>query len=679
MKVTIKDIAEMAGVSLSTVSRALNDSSLVKQGTKDKIKEIAKNTKFEFNAGARSLSSRKTGNIAVVYEIHQGQLGPSLYINQLFIELRHALEKIDLDTIVLEGYHPDTGASNIDRLLRQQKVDGIIIVHDHITIKDYESMIDEQIPFVQLQLLPRYIERERIDYFFADNTSGGYIATEHLIAQGCKKILTILPPEVDYVEFANRTTGYKQALKKHNLEFKEQFIIPAKFSFSVGHDLFDSSLELIKSADGIFFQTDIQAFGFLTIAKERGIRVPEDLKIIGFDDSPICEAITPHLSTIRQPKVKLAQLACNRIMDLINKKSNDHLVQEIVSPALVVRSSSTYKDNLVIINEYDFGKTSLGVPVKKITISNGRDIEFSVINRGAALVSFKISDKDGNLDECTLGLETLKEYEDHGSFYGATIGRVGNRIGGAEFTLDGHKYDLEKNDNGHNCLHGGVKGFDKVLWDYETFSENGSAGVKFHYISRDGEENFPGNLKVTVIFSLNVDNEFTIDYRAETDKRTPVNLTNHAYWNLSGFKENIHSHILQIDAETYLPTDEFQIPTGEFKDVESTDFDFRKPTVLASPLKRSGGFDHNFNLSVKKQLEPVNKVFIEHPESGRSMEIKTTEPGVQFYTGFDNHDFFCLETQMFPDAINNDKFDSIVLNPGEVYRQTTIHKFKIKK
>lgn len=344
MKVTIKDIAAIAGVSLSTVSRALNDSPLVKEGTRDKIKEIAKDTKFEFNAGARSLSSRKTGNIAVVYEIHQGQLGPSLYINQLFIELRHALEKIDMDTIIIEGYNSESSVSNIDRLLRQQKVDGFIIVHDHITVKDYNSIKDYNIPFVQLQLLPNLMKIENIDYFFVNNENGGYIATKHLIDQGCKTILTILPPETEYKEYKDRTTGYKKALSDNNLDYNDSYIIPVDFSFSVGNDIFDNYLNLINKSDGIFFQTDIQAFAFLTIAKERGIRVPQDLKIIGFDDSPLCSAITPNLSTIRQPKLEITELACLRIMELINKKNCDHLVQEIVSPSLILRGSSENKE-----------------------------------------------------------------------------------------------------------------------------------------------------------------------------------------------------------------------------------------------------------------------------------------------------------------------------------------------
>ncbi len=340
MKTTIKDIADIANVSLSTVSRALNNSPLIKLETKAKIKEIAKELKFEFNAAARSLSSNKTGNIAVVYETHIGELGPSLYINQLFVELRSVLEEVEFDAIVLEAYNPKTGDSNIDRLLRQQKVDAFIIVHDHIEKEVYDNIKDSGIPFVQLHMLPRYVERTEVEHFFADNTEGGRIATEHLIDQGCKQILTILPPEVDYEEFANRTTGYKKALEDHGLEFRDEFVIPCEFSFAVGHEIFEKHLDLINKSDGIFFQTDIQAFAFLTIAKERGMNIPQDIKIIGYDDSPLCKAIVPNLTTIQQPKTRLAELACGRVIDLINKKDADVMSNVIVPPILVVRESS---------------------------------------------------------------------------------------------------------------------------------------------------------------------------------------------------------------------------------------------------------------------------------------------------------------------------------------------------
>jgi len=341
----------------------------------------------------------------------------------------------------------------------------------------------------------------------------------------------------------------------------------------------------------------------------------------------------------------------------------------------------------MIIKEFDFGTTTEGKVVKGIRISNG-DIEFSVINRGATLISVKIINKQRIQEECILGFDNIADYEKHLHYFGATIGRVCNRIGGAEFSIDGSITKLAKNDTGKNQLHGGMKGFDKVIWNLKSFEEKGAAGIRCTYLSRDGEENYPGNLNVEVKYILTSNNELIIEYKGESEKKTPVNLTNHAYWNLSGNKkENIFNHNLQIEADTYLPTDELNIPTGEIKKVDSTPFDFRKLKNLAPFLDEKGGFDHNFNLSLKKKETPENRIYIEHPKSGRSMEILTTEPGVQFYSafhlkelkkkGFDSYDALCLETQMYPDAVNQEKFQSIILSPGEVYRQKTIHRFSI--
>lgn len=341
------------------------------------------------------------------------------------------------------------------------------------------------------------------------------------------------------------------------------------------------------------------------------------------------------------------------------------------------------------VSRFDFGKTENGLKVHGIKINNGKGIEISVINYGATLISMKIPDRTGLSEECILGFDKISDYEDHGAFFGATIGRVGNRIGDARYSLDGVDYSLSINDQDRNHLHGGVKGFDKVIWDIKPMEEEDHwAGIKCTYLSRDGEENYPGNLKVEVQYLLTSTNQLIIEYWAETDKRTPVNMTNHTYWNLSGNrKEKIGSHRLQIEADSYLPVDKYSIPTGEIKNVESTPFDFRELKEINPGLKETGGFDHNYNLSTEKMRKPVNRMYVEHRGSGRSMEIKTTEPGVQFYTGnylhviegknFETHDALCLETQMYPDSVNHDNFPSIILNPGELYRQKTVHKFSI--
>lgn len=340
MKVTIKDIAAIAGVSHSTVSRALNDSPQISTATKDKIKKIAKSMNFEFNAGARSLKGVKTGNIAVVYESYVDQFGSSLYITQLFTELRNILEGMEMDAIILEGYHPDTGVSNIDRLLRQQKVDGFLIVHDQITNRDYQSIEDAGIPLVQLHMRPRFFKAERLNYFFSDNFVGGHLATKHLIDKGCKNILTVIPDEDESLEYRDRTLGYKSALEENGLEFRDEYILKIECSYTKGYNLLKNIPELMKRIDGVFFQTDVQAFGFLNAVKESGIIVPENLKVIGYDDTPVCEYTTPLLSTIHQPKKELALLAASRIMELINKKNVEIPIQKIIKPTLVIRKSS---------------------------------------------------------------------------------------------------------------------------------------------------------------------------------------------------------------------------------------------------------------------------------------------------------------------------------------------------
>jgi LacI family transcriptional regulator len=340
VKVTIKDIAAVAGVSHSTVSRALNNSPQISKATKDKIKDIARSMNFEFNAGARSLSGRKTGNIAVVYKANYDQFGSSLYISQLFIELRHFLERMDMDAILLEAYHPETGASNINRLLMQQKVDGFLIVHNDITRKDYNSIRQSGLPVVQLHIPPLFCDKEELDYFFTDHYLGGFMATEHLISRGCKRILTVLSNDFDSDEFKLRTKGYRHALEKHGLMYEEELVVPVDCSYLRGYQLFNIIPEIIAHIDGIFFQTDIQAFGFLTAARERGIKIPEELKVIGYDDAPICESTIPQLTTIHQPRKKLAELACDRIIDMINKRNNESRIQKILPPTIILRETS---------------------------------------------------------------------------------------------------------------------------------------------------------------------------------------------------------------------------------------------------------------------------------------------------------------------------------------------------
>ncbi|MBN2617315.1 MAG: LacI family DNA-binding transcriptional regulator [Spirochaetales bacterium] len=341
MSATIKDIAEIAGVSLSTVSRALNDNPKVKQATKDEIKKIAKSLNFEFNAGARSLSSRISGNIALVYDAFIDQFEVSLYINQLFLEIRHNLEDMDMDTILLTGYNQKTKESNIKRLLRKQKVDGFLIVHDSISNEDYKAIKKAEIPIVQLHMVPRKDVSVRFDAFYTDNFAGGRMATRHLIELGCKKILTVLPFEGGNAEYKARLLGYKHELESNGFKYSEKLVLHEECSYSLGYRMLTEYKKLLDGVDGIFFQSDIQAFGFLTAARESGIDIPGKIKVVGYDDVPMCESVIPNLTTVHQPRKELAKLSCNKIVDLINKKNISSTPSCIsLTPELVIRDST---------------------------------------------------------------------------------------------------------------------------------------------------------------------------------------------------------------------------------------------------------------------------------------------------------------------------------------------------
>jgi len=342
-----------------------------------------------------------------------------------------------------------------------------------------------------------------------------------------------------------------------------------------------------------------------------------------------------------------------------------------------------------------WGQTPDGQQVTLVTLRNQNGMVAKVTNYGAILVSLEVPDRQGKLADVTLGYDKLDDYIRRGAFFGATVGRYANRIGGARFVLDGVEYKLVAN-NGPNHIHGGRKGFDKVLWKIERIEAKDkivgqdTASVVLSYLSKDMEEGYPGNLACTVTYTLTSDNELKIHYEATTDKPTIVNLTNHSYWNLAGQGEgDVLGHEVMINAERYTVFGEGLIPTGEIAPVAGTPLDFTKPRRIGERIRQVGnGYDHNFVLNGQVgQMKLCARVY--EPRSGRVMEVWTTEPGVQFYTGnfldgsivgkagrvYDKHYGFCLETQHWPDSPNKPHFPSVVLRPGGKYQTTTVYKF----
>jgi aldose 1-epimerase len=342
------------------------------------------------------------------------------------------------------------------------------------------------------------------------------------------------------------------------------------------------------------------------------------------------------------------------------------------------------------VERMDFGKTPDGTPVELYELTNGR-ITAKVMTYGGIVTELNVPDRQGNAADVVLGFETLDAYIARNPHFGALTGRVANRIAGASFTLDGKEYKLAAN-NGPNTLHGGKKGFDKVVWKAEDVSGPDGPAVKLTYVSPDGEEGFPGKLSVAVTYTVTQDDALKIDYSATTDKPTLVNLTNHSYFNLAGQTGGtILDHEMMIAADQYTAADDAYIPTGELKSVQGTPLDFTSPKALGARIAQikgePGGYDHNYVIRPDKR-SPALAARVREPSSGRVMEVFTTEPGVQLYTGnfldgsvmgkgvvYKKHTGFCLETQHFPDSPHHPEFPSIVLLPGATYKTTTIYKF----
>ena len=355
------------------------------------------------------------------------------------------------------------------------------------------------------------------------------------------------------------------------------------------------------------------------------------------------------------------------------------------------KPSADTKAATFAISETAIGKVDTST-ITEYTMSNPSGMKVSILNYGGTVTKIITKDKAGNDGDVILGFDSLAGNLQKGNpYFGVLVGRYANRIAKGKFTLDGKTYQLATN-NGPNALHGGLKGYDKVVWTVEKLA--GDSSLQLTYKSKDGEEGYPGNVVATVVYSLSSANELKIDYKATTDKATPVNLTNHCYFNLSaGADSTILNHELTLVADKYTPVDTTLIPTGKIEPVKGTPMDFTAPKLIGKDLASvAGGYDHNWVLNkTGKGLELAATLY--HTASGRYMEVFTTEPGIQFYSGnfldgtltntkggkkYVQHAALCLETQHFPDSPNEPSFPSVILKPGETYTHTSVYKFSVK-
>lgn len=369
------------------------------------------------------------------------------------------------------------------------------------------------------------------------------------------------------------------------------------------------------------------------------------------------------------------------------------LILAAVSLGLAGCSTSTRSGGA--ITEKPFG-TADGMPVTLYTLRNG-SAQVSICNYGGIVTSINVPDKNGKIGDVVLGYDNLADYIKSSPYFGALIGRYGNRIAKGKFTLDGKEYTLATN-NGVNALHGGLKGFDKVIWNARPVQSPDGPSLELTYFSKDGEEGYPGNLSAKAVYTLTSDNALKLEFTATTDKDTVINLTHHSYFNLAG-KGDVLNYIVMIDADKFTPVDSTLIPTGELRPVEGTPFDFRTPTAIGARIKEddeqlkfANGYDDNWCLNNSTgALRLAARVY--EPTSGRVLEVFSTEPGLQFYTGnfldgtlkgkggwvYQFRDAFCMEPQHYPDSPNHPDFPSVVLKPGEVYHNTIVYRFSVRQ
>ncbi|MEI6278775.1 MAG: aldose epimerase family protein [Verrucomicrobiae bacterium] len=365
----------------------------------------------------------------------------------------------------------------------------------------------------------------------------------------------------------------------------------------------------------------------------------------------------------------------------------------LLASCLTLAASAASPDTISV---QPFGKTPGGKTVDIYTLRNAKGAEARITNYGGIVVSLKVPDRKGRMEDVVLGYDHLKDYIKANPYFGALIGRYGNRIRKGKFELDGKRCQLAIN-NAPNALHGGLKGFDKVVWEAKPLASKSGPSLELTYTSKDGEEGYPGNLTVKAVYTLTDKNELRIDFTATTDKPTVVNLTHHSYFNLAG-SGDILGHVVTIQADKFTPVDKTLIPTGELRPVKGTPFDFRKQTAIGSriakadeQLKFGRGYDHNWVFGKPPgKLAVVAKVH--EPTTGRTMEVLTTEPGMQFYSGnfldgtivgkggkiYRFRNGFCMEPQHFPDSPNKPGFPSVVLRPGQTYKNTIIYRFGSK-
>lgn len=351
------------------------------------------------------------------------------------------------------------------------------------------------------------------------------------------------------------------------------------------------------------------------------------------------------------------------------------------------------------ISSKGFGKTSYGDEVTQYTLRNENGMTVKFIDYGGTITEIHVPDKNGKMGDVVCGFDSVAEYQEKSPYFGCITGRVANRIAKGKFSLGGKEYTLAIN-NEPNTLHGGERGFDKRMWTARTYESDEGPAIEFTYVSKDGEEGYPGTLTSIVTYTVTNENAVKIDYKATTDKATPINLTNHSYFNLGGHDSGtILDHQLMVTAAKYTPTDETLIPTGQIAPVTGTPVDFTRSTVIGDRIAQitpttgnpPGGYDLNYVLDNQDGSVALAARAVD-PESGRVLEVYTDQPGIQFYSGnfldgikgkdgavYDKNDAFCLETQHYPDAINQPNFKSIVLAPGETYRHVCIYKFSVQK